>query len=393
MNFPSSSDAAAQGASGASSLWTRFRSWPWWGQALLWLIWPVPLILLALSKPADQRRQWWALAVVGSVVWFTAGISSSASSGHQKLAAAAPATPTSTTEQHGPSTTTATLPAATDGLRRSGSGADIGTASAGADIDRSLTTDTLLTTLASLTVEPEHARTGYNRDLFPHWDDVDHDSCDTRCEVLSAQRRTDGSWLSEWDGYITSNTSELHVDHVVALAEAWDSGADRWTAAQRDEFADFAPNLLAVTASENLRKSDSDASEWFPARSEANCLWSSTVVRVKAQWSLSVDPAERDALVNLLHTCTDFVAPTTITVPPITVPPTTAKPFTPTTPPPTTTPVNDCTPGYDPCIPPGPDVDCAGGSGNGPRYVDGPVSVTGSDPYGLDNNNDGVGCE
>jgi len=49
--------------------------------------------------------------------------------------------------------------------------------------------------------------------------------------------------------------------------------------------------------------------------------------------------------------------------------------------------------GYDPCLPPGPDVDCAGGSGDGPRYVRGPVSVTGSDPYGLDSDGDGVACE
>jgi hypothetical protein len=61
--------------------------------------------------------------------------------------------------------------------------------------------------------------------------------------------------------------------------------------------------------------------------------------------------------------------------------------------PPTTTPIQDCTQGYDPCIPPGSDVDCAGGSGNGPRYVQGPVTVTGSDPYGLDSDHDGVGCE
>jgi hypothetical protein len=52
-----------------------------------------------------------------------------------------------------------------------------------------------------------------------------------------------------------------------------------------------------------------------------------------------------------------------------------------------------CTPGYDPCIPPGPDVDCAGGSGDGPRYVEGPIRVTGSDPYGLDRDHDGIGCE
>jgi resuscitation-promoting factor RpfB len=54
---------------------------------------------------------------------------------------------------------------------------------------------------------------------------------------------------------------------------------------------------------------------------------------------------------------------------------------------------SDCTPGYSPCIPPGPDVDCAGGSGDGSRYVSGPIQVTGSDPYGLDGDNDGVGCE
>jgi hypothetical protein len=54
---------------------------------------------------------------------------------------------------------------------------------------------------------------------------------------------------------------------------------------------------------------------------------------------------------------------------------------------------SNCTPGYSPCIAPGSDVDCAGGSGNGPRYVVGPVYVTGSDPYGLDADGDGVGCE
>jgi hypothetical protein len=53
----------------------------------------------------------------------------------------------------------------------------------------------------------------------------------------------------------------------------------------------------------------------------------------------------------------------------------------------------DCVAGYSPCIRPGPDVDCAGGSGDGPRYVEGPIRVTGSDPYGLDGDNDGVGCE
>jgi hypothetical protein len=55
-------------------------------------------------------------------------------------------------------------------------------------------------------------------------------------------------------------------------------------------------------------------------------------------------------------------------------------------------PPSSCTPGYSPCIPPGPDVDCAGGGGNGPRYVTGPIRVTGSDPYRLDANHDGIAC-
>jgi hypothetical protein len=106
-------------------------------------------------------------------------------------------------------------------------------------------------------------------------------------------------------------------------------------------------------------------------------------------------------------TVASLAAPaTTTTAPPATAPPTTAPPATlppvtappvtdppPTEPPVTSPPAPDCTPGYDPCIPPGPDVDCAGGSGNGPRYVDGPVSVTGSDPYGLDRDGNGIACE
>jgi hypothetical protein len=60
-------------------------------------------------------------------------------------------------------------------------------------------------------------------------------------------------------------------------------------------------------------------------------------------------------------------------------------------PPPTTQPSN-CTPGYSPCLPPAPDYDCAGGTGDGPKYT-GPVTVTGSDPYDLDSDNNGYGCE
>jgi hypothetical protein len=304
-------------------------------------------------------------------------------------------TPRSTTTE----ATTTTLPLAPEGGSRSGTALDTAPGAPTTDpLDRGVASTSLLSVLDSIPVQPEASRTGYDHSLFPSWDDDDHDGCDTRCEVLGAQRRTDGTWLSEWDGYVTDLTTELHVDHVVALAEAWDSGANTWTAAERDEFADYLPNLLAVTAAENLRKSDADAAEWFPSRADANCLWSSTVVRVKAHWHLSVDQAEHDALANLLRSCSDYVEPTTTT----TSPPTTLAPPTTKSAPPAAVPApfageaspsNDCTPGYDPCIPPGSDVDCEGGGGNGPRYVSGPVSVSGSDPYGLDTDGNGVGCQ
>lgn len=88
------------------------------------------------------------------------------------------------------------------------------------------------------------------------------------------------------------------------------------------------------------------------------------------------------------------VAPTTAPPPP-TAPPTTAPPVVVTQPPPPPPPpAPSCTPGYSPCIAPGSDVDCAGGSGDGPRYT-GPVSVDpgSGDPYDLDRDGDGAGCE
>lgn len=372
MNFPSPNARP----SGAAKAWSDIRRSPRWLQAL-------------------------AAAVI-SVVLLSGVASAVGSSDDKQTVATDP--PTSSETQRSTTTeatTTTTLPVAPeDGTSRSGTGQDTTPGAPTTDrVDRGVATSSLLSVLESIPVQAEASRTGYDHSLFPSWDDDDHDGCDTRCEVLGAQRRTDGTWLSEWDGYVTNLTSELHIDHVVALAEAWDSGANTWTPAQRDEFADYLPNLLAVTAAENLRKSDEDAAEWFPSRSEANCLWSSTVVRVKARWNLSVDQAEHDALANLLRSCSDYVEPTTTTTaPPTTLAPATTVPaprFAEPPPPPVTEPPpsNDCEPGYEPCIPPGADVDCAGGTGNGPRYVSGPVYVSGSDPYGLDTDDDGIACE
>jgi len=70
------------------------------------------------------------------------------------------------------------------------------------------------------------------------------------------------------------------------------------------------------------------------------------------------------------------------------------SPPPPPPPPPTAAPAGGgCNPNYSPCVPNASDVDCAGGSGDGPAYVAGPVSVIGTDVYGLDRDHDGIGCE
>jgi len=163
-----------------------------------------------------------------------------------------------------------------------------------------------------LVVAPENPRAGYDRGLFEHWTDEDYDGCDTRCEVLEAERRTDlpglaaGGWLSIYEGYTTPDPGELDVDHVVALAEAWDSGAAGWDPARRRAFANDLGEpgaLIAVTAATNRSKSDRDPAEWQPPNREAWCEFATSWVRVKVRWGLTADEAEVRALRNMLSGC------------------------------------------------------------------------------------------
>lgn len=246
--------------------------------------------------------------------------------------------------------------------------------------------------LDTLAVAPEPNRTGYDRDLFEHWDDEDRNGCDTRCEVLRSERRSNGSWFSLWDGYAASSTSELEIDHVVALAEAWDSGASSWSAARRDAFADWRVNLTAVTEASNQRKGDKDAAEWFPSRAASNCAFAEITVTTKRQWGLRVDPAEKTALANMLRSCTRSTS-----TPPAAPSPTTTRPSSTTT---TTRPPAGCrsaavyTARNGACVADyedsSGDVDC----GQLPAAMK-PVTVRtpGNDPYGFDGDRDGIGCE
>ena len=166
---------------------------------------------------------------------------------------------------------------------------------------------------ASLTVKTEN-RTGYDRDLFPHWI-TQSGACNTREVVLkrdgtdveqnSSCAATSGSWYSVYDGATWTAASDLDIDHLVPLAEAWDSGAGSWTTSRRQSFANdlTRPQLIAVTDNVNQSKGDQDPATWMPSRTAYRCTYVRAWVQVKYYYGLSVDSAEKSALQNYLASC------------------------------------------------------------------------------------------
>ena len=152
----------------------------------------------------------------------------------------------------------------------------------------------------------------YGRDKFPDWVDANGDGCDTRQAVLieesgvRASRTsnctvTAGRWASPYDGGVWTDPSDVDIDHVVALKEAWISGAKNWSAKNRKGFANdvrWRPALVAVTDNVNQSKGERDPSEWLP--SEGRCGYLINWVRVKYRWRLTIDGAELDTLAKLL---------------------------------------------------------------------------------------------
>jgi hypothetical protein len=137
--------------------------------------------------------------------------------------------------------------------------------------------------VAGITIAPERPRAGYDRDLFGDYD---------RRALLEASLAKHGDYYSVWDGKHYADPGRVDVDHTVALAEAWDSGADRWDDAQRDRFAADPENLTLLTDKINQgAKGDNDPAGWLPAgpwRAEYLAAWTD----VKRDHGLSMDPAE-----------------------------------------------------------------------------------------------------
>ena len=156
---------------------------------------------------------------------------------------------------------------------------------------------------------------GYDRDRFGY-PSQHGGGCDTRAKVLQRDSeeppQTDpfgctvvaGRWTSRYDGVVTTMPGDLHIDHVVALKEAWDSGAHAWDDARLRAFANDltdARTLVAVTSGSNQAKSDKDPSNWLPTRPEAVCPYVGDWVVIKARWGLSMDESEAGRIRNLLR--------------------------------------------------------------------------------------------
>jgi len=207
-----------------------------------------------------------------------------------------------------------------------------------------------LDVLATLPVKGRAPKTGYSRDQFGQaWADVDRNGCDTRNDIL--RRDLTGTALKPGthdcvvlsgtlnDPYTataiafvrgSSTSSAVQIDHVVALSDAWQKGAQQLSAAQRLALANDPLNLLAVDGPTNTKKSDGDAATWLPPNKAYRCEYVARQISVKATYSLWVTQAEHDAMARVLGDCPGALAPTNEQAPaPAAAPPAQAAPAQP----------------------------------------------------------------
>jgi hypothetical protein len=182
---------------------------------------------------------------------------------------------------------------------------------------------TLTQAIAHVPVGTE-SRTGYERTKFHLWIDADSDGCDTRDEVLISEAEdapavgsgcslSGGRWYSYYDGVSQTSASALDIDHVVPLAEAWDSGAGAWSTQRREDYANDlgdSRTLVGVTASLNRSKGDQDVAEWTPPIND--CRYIKDWVAAKIRWSLTQDSAEKSALQSIASGCTNSTVTVTV---------------------------------------------------------------------------------
>ena len=179
-------------------------------------------------------------------------------------------------------------------------------------------TTTAIQELNKLVVKGRAPKTGYDRDLFGSgWVDVNRNGCDTRNDILirDLTKRTmdgrckvlsgtlDDPYSTRIVKFVRGGASEVDIDHVVALSDAWQKGAQSWPFAKRVAFANDPLNLLAADASLNRQKGDSDAASWLPPDRSARCSYVARQIAVKKKYKVWVTTAEKSAMSKILSTC------------------------------------------------------------------------------------------
>ncbi|WP_082101669.1 GmrSD restriction endonuclease domain-containing protein [Demequina rhizosphaerae] len=169
-----------------------------------------------------------------------------------------------------------------------------------------------------LTVKGRAPKTGYDRDEFGDgWQDTDGNGCDARNDML-ALRLTDlevqgdcivlaGTLADPYTAteirFQRGGASEVDIDHIVALSDAWQKGAFAWDEEARVEFANDPLNLEPVDAGANRQKGDADAASWLPSNTAFRCAYVARQVAVKTEYDVWVTQAELDAMLLVLDTC------------------------------------------------------------------------------------------
>jgi excalibur calcium-binding domain-containing protein/uncharacterized protein DUF1524 len=246
--------------------------------------------------------------------------------------------------------------------------------------------------LASLPVKGRAPMTGYSRERFgAAWFDEDRNGCDTRDDVLArdlvhAQRRPGSScvlvagdladpYTRQRIRFVRGDGDLVDIDHVVALGNAWATGAFRWPPSKRLALANDRANLLAVDASANRSKGDADAATWLPPNKAFRCGYVARQVSVKARYGLWVTPAERSAIARVLARCPGERASGSVPTP---QPPPPSSSEVTTAPP---SPSAESSPAYVNC-------DAARAAGAAPVHRGDPGYAA-----HLDRDGDGTGCE
>ena len=158
----------------------------------------------------------------------------------------------------------------------------------------------------------------YHRSEFPHWSDLQPPwGCDTRSEILQRDVDSQGEQVVSKnrrgcvvkvyivDPYTEATTDDVDVDHIVALEDAWYSGAYAWTREERERFANDPGELLAVSASANRAKGSHGPDAWQPPNIEFWCTYGTLYRDIKAQWHLTISSPQEVGITALLRACTN----------------------------------------------------------------------------------------